>query len=262
MISEQFIQQVPVAPSFVVIVMLVVFFVLILVELFALYLRLAGFTVTEIVLLVALPFFIYLTALPAGAGVLLAANESVTNVVKDIAKYIDVPLFRSGNATVGINLVGFSIPVFISLKMLLQRRIPLRQTLLVVAIISVITYLLTRFEPEAGMVIYLFAISPILAAAIAFMLKKMKGASNFNPALLSYAGATLGILIGADIANLYRALTHRWDEAVFISIGGGSILDAIFLAGAVALVADVVFRSQEENILGGLVKLFTGDRHR
>lgn len=250
------------APHYILIVMLVVFFILILVELFALYLRLAGFTVTEIVLLVALPFFIYLTALPAVAGALLTANESVTSVVRDIAKYIDVPLFQVGNATVGINLVGFSIPVFISLKMLLQKRIPLKQTLLVVAIISVTTYLFTRFEPGTGMVIYLFAISPILTAAIAFMLKKMKGANNFNPALLSYAGATLGILIGADIVNLYRALTHRWDEAVFISIGGGSILDAIFLAGAVALVADVVFRSQEENILGKLMKLLTGGRDK
>ncbi len=94
------------------------------------------------------------------------------------------------------------------------------------------------------------------------MLREMKGKSHFNPALLSYAGATLGVLIGADILNLYRALSHQWDKPVFISIGGGSVLDAIFLAGIIALVADVIFRGQEESVIGSFMKLFTGNRHR
>lgn len=238
------------------------FFLLILIELLAVYLRQAGFKVMEIMLLVALPLFFYLTALPLVGSGLLAFNGNAANVLRDIARYADVPLLRFGNATLGVNMLGFSIPVVISLNMLLQKRIPLKKTLLVAAIIAVITYLLTSFEPGAGIVIYLFAIPPILAAAIAFMLNQMKGAGNFNPALLSYAGATLGILTGADILNLYRALTHPWDEAVFISIGGGSVTDAIFLAGIIALGADVVFRSQEENIIGRLIKLFTGDRRR
>lgn len=134
--------------------------------------------------------------------------------------------------------------------------------MLLVVIISVVSFLYTYFEPDKGIVIYLFAIPPILTAAIAFMLKKMKGASDFNSALLSHAGATLGILIGTDASNLYHSLTHPWDEAVVISVGGGSIMDAIFLAGVIALFADIVFREQEENVLSDLVKLFTGDRHR
>ena len=94
------------------------------------------------------------------------------------------------------------------------------------------------------------------------MLREMKGKSHFNPALLSYAGATLGVLVGADILNLYRALTHQWSKPVFISLGGGSVLDAIFLAGVIALLADLIFRAQEENVFGDLTKLFTGHRHR
>lgn len=259
MISTPFVNQA--SPSFPV-VMLVIFFILILIEVLAVYLRLAGFTVSELVLLVALPLFIYLTALPTVASALVDIGETIAIAITDISRLVDLPLFHFGNATVSVNLVGFLIPVVISTKMLLQKRIPLKKTLLLVTIISVLSYLYTRFEPDKGMVIYMFAIPPILAAAIAFMFKKMKGTGTFNPALMSYAGATLGILIGADVSNFYQALTHQWDEAVFISIGGGSIMDAIFLAGVVALFADFVFESQEENITGRLIKLFISDRHR
>ncbi|MBI2849961.1 MAG: DUF1614 domain-containing protein [Chloroflexi bacterium] len=237
-------------------------FILFVIEVFALYLHLAGFTAIEVILLIALPSFIYLTALPMVTSALLSVSGNTASAVSDIAKYVDVPLFSFGKATIGVNLVGFSIPVIISVKLLLQKRIPLKETSLLVLIVSVIAYLFTRFEPGTGMVIYMSAIPAILAAAISFMLKKMKGASNFNPALLSYAGATMGILFGVDILNLHRAITYPWDEAVFISIGGSSVLDAIFVAGIVALLADLVFRSQEENVIGNLIKRLTGDRHK
>ncbi len=234
-------------PSAILTVMLVALLVMGVIQVFALYFHLARFTVFEIILLLALPLFFYLTALPVVASTLLAGDVAA---LKAMARLLDVPLLRFGNATLAFNLVGFSIPVFISAKMLLQKRIPVKETLLLVAIISVVSFLYTYFEPDKGMVIYMFAIPPILAAAIAFMLKKMKGASDFNSALLSYAGATLGILIGADVGNLYRALTYRWDETVVISVGGGGIMDAIFLAGVIALFADLVFRTQEENVFG------------
>lgn len=244
------------------IVILVALLVLGVIEIFALYLHLVRFTVFEIILLLALPLLFYLTALPMVGSALLAFDVVALKVIMDIPRILDVPLLHFGNATLAFNLVGFSIPVFISVKMLLQKRIPVKETLLLVAIISVVSFLYTYFEPDKGIVIYMFAIPPLLAAAIAFMFKKMKSATDFNSTLLSYAGATLGILIGADVGNLYRALTYQWDEAVTISVGGGSIMDAIFLAGVVALLADLVFRAQEENVLGNLVKLFSSDSHK
>ena len=259
MASAQLVTQ---TPSSIIIIILVAFVVLSIIEVFALYLHLTRFAAIEIVLLVAVPLFVYLTTLLTMTNVLQADSSSAAGTVMNVSKLFDVPLFCIDNATLGVNLVGFSIPVFISVKMLLQKRIPLKQTALVIAIISVVTFLYTRFEPGKGMVIYLFAIPPILAAATTFMLREMKGKSHFNPALLSYAGATLGVLVGADILNLYRALTHQWSKPVFISLGGGSVLDAIFLAGIIALLADLIFRAQEENVFGDLAKLFTGHRHR
>lgn len=257
--AREFVYQ---SPSFLLIVILVVFVILIALELFALYLRVAGFTMVEMVLMVLVPLLIYLSFLPRMINIPLDSAGATAGAVRDIVRLFDVPLFRLGNATVGVNLVGFSIPVIVSLKMLLQRRVPLKEVLLLIAIIAGVTYLYTDFRPEVGMVISLFPILPILSAAIAFMFKKMKRDSHFNPALVSYAGATVGVLIGADAVNLYRALTYQWEEPTFIALGGGGVLDAIFLAGVVALTADVVFRSQEENVLASLVRLLIGDRRK
>ena len=88
------------------------------------------------------------------------------------------------------------------------------------------------------------------------MFRRMKGSSNLNTALLAYAGATIGVLVGADLLNLHKLATHDWGKPTLVSIGGGSVLDALFLAGMVALFADLVFRGREENIAGRLIRVF------
>lgn len=87
------------------------------------------------------------------------------------------------------------------------------------------------------------------------MFRKMKGSENLNTAILAYAGATIGVLVGADLINLHKLANHDWGKPTLVSVGGGSILDALFLAGMVALFADFLFRSQEERILGRLVRV-------
>lgn len=240
------------------ILVLTIFFILIFAELLALYLHMAGFTALEIVLLVMFPLLVYLSALPGVGGAINNFSSDIFGVAIDIPKSFDLPLFHLNNSILGINLVGFSIPIVITLKMLLQRRVALKEASLLIAIISGVTYLYTYFQPRLGIVVYFFAIPPILSAAIAFMLRKMSIGSDSNPALMSYAGATIGVLIGADILNLYKLTVHYYDKPMFISIGGGGVLDAIFLAGIVALFADLIFRSQEEDLIRNFVKIFCG----
>jgi uncharacterized membrane protein len=236
----------------------VFFFVLVLAEVLALYLHLAGFTVMEVVLLVALPLLAYLSALPLVGTAIRGLTGSMMGTVLATARVFDLPLVHLDRSVIGVNLVGFAIPTIISAKMLLQRRVPWKQFCLLTTIIAGVTYLYSAFQPGLGVVIYFFAIPSILAAGIAFMLRKIKGAGGFNPALLAYSGATIGVLLGADLLNLYKLASHQWGRPVFISIGGGSVLDAIFLAGIVALFADLIFRSQEENILANVLRLFRG----
>ncbi len=235
---------------------LIFFFVLIFAELLALYLHVAGFTSVEVILLVGFPLLAYFSTLPVVGSTITGLTGGIFGTVLATARVFDVPVIHLGGTVIGVNAVGFCIPIIITLKMLVQRRIPWKQVCLLVVIIAAVTYLYAFFQPGLGVVIYLFAILPILAAAIAFMLRRTKGSSDLNPALLAYAGATIGVLVGADLLNLYKLANHDWGKPVLISIGGGGVLDAIFLAGMVALFADLVFRSREENILGSLVRVF------
>ena len=245
-----------------ILVFAVVLFILVFVELLALYLHVVGFTFVEVILLVGFPLLTYFSALPVVCGAITGSPGGMYGTALAIARAIDVPVVRLGSTVIGLNTVGFFIPVTVTLKMLVQSRIPVKEFCLLVAIIAAVTCLYTFFQPALGVVTYLFAIPPILASAIVFMFRRMKGAGGFNPALLAYAGATIGVLIGADLLNLYKIAGHDWDMPVLVSIGGGGVLDAIFLAGMVALFADLVFRSQEENILGDLVRVFREGWHR
>jgi uncharacterized membrane protein len=235
---------------------LISFVILIFAEILALYLHVAGFTLVEVILLVCFPLFAYFSALPVVGSTITEPAGGIFGNVVATARVFDVPIIHLGDNVIGVNAVGFFIPTIITIKMLMQRRIPWKQFCLLTVIIAATTYLYTFLHPTLGVIVYLFAIPPILAAAIAFMLWKMKRASEFNPALLTYAGATTGVLVGADLLNLYKLANYDWGKPVLISIGGGGVLDAIFLVGMVALFADLVFRNEEASILGRLIRLF------
>jgi len=236
-------------------IIILILFILILAGLLGLYLHVAGFTLVEVILLVAFPLFAYFAALPVVGMTINELTGSIFGTVFATAKVFDVPIVHFGRIVIGVNAVGFFIPIIITFNMLASRRVPWKHFCLLAVIIAAVTYLYAFIQPGLGVVIYLFAIPPILASGIAFMFRRMKGLSNLNTALLAYAGATIGVLVGADLLNLHKLASHDWGKPTLVSVGGGSILDAVFLAGMVALLADFVFRSREENILGRLVRV-------
>jgi uncharacterized membrane protein len=236
-------------------IFILILFILILAGLLGLYLHVAGFTLVEVILLVAFPLLAYFAALPLVGSPINRLIDGIFGTVLATAKVFDVPIVHFGRIVIGVNAVGFFIPIIITFNMLASRRVPWKHFCLLAVIIAAVTYLYTFFQPGLGIVIYLFAIPPILSSGIVFMFRKMKGLSNLNTALLSYAGATIGVLVGADLLNLHKLAAHDWGKPTLVSVGGGSILDAVFLAGMVALFADFVFRSREEKILGRLVSV-------
>lgn len=200
-------------------VFITLFVILVVAEIFTLYLHKASFTKTEILMVVLGPLFYY---------------------VSDIGKIVplNVPLINLGDRVIGINIVGFIIPVAVSLKILIERRITLTDTCVVAGLTALVTYFYTYFDPATGIVTFFFAIPPILAAGIAVMLREY--GKRLNTPLLCYVGGTLGVLIGADILRLPKLVNYPWNEEVFIVIGGMGVMDSIFLAGIVALFSDIV----------------------
>jgi uncharacterized membrane protein len=239
----------------VLLIFILMLFILMLTGLLGLYLHVTGFTLVEVILLVAFPLFAYFAALPVVGSTINGLTGGIFGTVFASAKVFDVPIFHFGRIVIGVNAVGFFIPILVTTNMLVSRRVPWKHFCLLAAIITAVTYLYAFIQPGLGVVIFLFTIPPILASGIAFMFRRMKGLSGLNTALLSYAGATIGVLVGADLLNLHKLASHDWGKPTLVSVGGGSILDAVFLAGMVALFADFVFHSQEEKILGRLVRV-------
>ncbi|MFO7967784.1 MAG: DUF1614 domain-containing protein [Archaeoglobaceae archaeon] len=229
-------------------ILTVVFFTLIVVEVSMMYLRYsAGFSPAEATTLLLFPLFVYVFSLPW----VKSREYSASSLVMEVPRILDIPLFHGENSVIGINVIGLLIPLAISFKMLAQRKVPLKEAGVLIVIIAFVTYFYTWFKPDVGIVVYFFAIPAILSAAIAFMFRMMN--PQVNPPMLSYVGATLGVWIGADLFNLGLLMNYSWGRPVFISIGGGGVLDAIFLAGLVAIFADLLIRGQEENIFKNFI---------
>lgn len=170
---------------------------------------------------------------------------------------MNIPVIGVGNKVIGFNVIGLLIPLTVSTKILMQKRLPLREVALITIIVAAVTYFYTNFDPDVGIIIYFFAIPPMLAAAIAFVLKKDPRVNDYNTALMTYVCATLGILIGADVFYLYHIL--QWwepDGAVFLIIGGAGVADAVFLAGIIAVFFDLIFTlHQEHNVVKDFIRM-------
>lgn len=234
-------------------ILAVVFFTLIAVEILFMYLRYsAGFSPAETTTLLLFPLFVYVFSI----SWVRSREYSASSLVMEVPRLLDIPLFHGENSIIGINVIGLLIPLTISLKILAQKKVPLKEAGLLIMIISFVTYFYTWFRPDIGIVVYFFAVPAILSAAISFMFKMVN--PEVNPPMLSYVGATMGVWIGADLFNLGILMNYSWGRTVFISIGGGGVLDAIFLAGLVAIFADLLIRGQEENVFKNFIEELKG----
>ena len=123
-----------------------------------------------------------------------------------------------------INVGGAFIPVLLSFYLVVRNRIFVSAAI-ATAVVAVIVHRLATPVPGVGISVPLVA-PPLIAALTAFVL------SRRDPAALAYVGGSLGVLIGADLANLHSLQTLGASVA---SIGGAGTFDGVFLAGVVAV---------------------------
>jgi len=123
-----------------------------------------------------------------------------------------------------VNVGGAVIPVLLSIYLVLHNRIFISAAI-ATAVVAVIVHRLATPEPGVGITVPLIA-PALIAALTAVILSRVNG-----PAL-AYVGGSLGVLIGADLANLGSLQTLGASVA---SIGGAGTFDGVFLAGVVAV---------------------------
>ena len=130
----------------------------------------------------------------------------------------------SSEVVLAVNLGGAVTPTLLSLYLLVRHGVWARG-MLAALLVAILCHALA--EPIRGAGIAL----PISVASIAAALISLLMGWRHAPPL-AYAGGSLGVLIGADLANLEKM---RGLGVPMLSIGGAGVVDGIFIAGAAAM---------------------------
>ncbi len=150
-----------------------------------------------------------------------------------LGSFINIPLASVEGAVIAVNVGGCIIPVFVTLELVVRRRIPMYRALAAIAAVSIVSWYFSTPEPGLGITMP-FYIAPTAGAAVGLVLAR--GCSTAPG--LAYAGGTMGTLLGADILNLVnpavRSSLTGTDPAV-LAIGGAGIFDGIFVTGLIAV---------------------------
>lgn len=141
-----------------------------------------------------------------------------------------------GNTAVGFDIAGFLIPFTISLRMIIDKRSPILSTIIGVAVVAVVAYLFSSFQPDQGVLIRnIYALS-LIGSVLGIALAN-KNWEKAGP--IAYVSGSLGVLIGADIIHLNDLIRYESNALVVASVGGAGLFDAIFLVSIIAVIIDI-----------------------
>lgn len=132
---------------------------------------------------------------------------------------------RPNRVIVAVNLGGAIMPTLFSLYLIMRLDLGLLPVMLASAVVSAISYILSRPIPGMGIAMPVF-IPPMAAAICAFIFAPEQSAA------VAYISGTFGVIIGADLLRLKEV---QRIGATVVSIGGAGTFDGIFLTGIVAV---------------------------
>jgi uncharacterized membrane protein len=199
-----------------------------------------GFKLSEALLIFIGSTILFLTSFPS---ILLYFRGSLGFGIIDVP--FGVFLFQDfltvgprNELAIGFDLAGFLIPFFISLKMIIDHRSPIRASLIGVSVIAIFSYLSSGYLAGEGVIIQNIYAIAIAASIVGIALAKKQWAS-VGP--IAYVSGSLGVLLGADVVRIGNILSYNPSGFAFASIGGAGVFDAIFLVGVLAVTIDVIF---------------------
>jgi uncharacterized membrane protein len=132
---------------------------------------------------------------------------------------------------VAVNVGGALIPALLSIYLVVADGLYF-EAAVATAIVAFIVHLLATPIPGVGISVPIFW-PPILAAVAALILSRRYAAP------LAYVAGSIGVLVGADLANLDKLQALG---APVASIGGAGTFDGVFLAGVVAVLLSGIGR--------------------
>jgi uncharacterized membrane protein len=129
-----------------------------------------------------------------------------------------------GTTLIAVNVGGCIIPLGFSVYLMAHNPLPVTEILPAVAIVTFVSYRLSRPVPHMGIAMPAL-IAPLTAALTALLINPEHAAP------LAYISGTVGVLTGADLLRLGDI---RKLGAARASIGGAGTFDGIFITGIVA----------------------------
>lgn len=153
---------------------------------------------------------------------------------------INLRLFEVNDWVLAINVGGAIVPIVVAVIVLRRNPSLVTEAFAGAAIVALVTYLVTT-PTEQGIVspfpLYLL---PIATAAGLSLVAFWREEAQAAP--LAYMIGTLGAVIGADVFRLAAFLSQTPDDPPgFASIGGGAVLDMVYLTGILAVALDGIF---------------------
>jgi len=153
--------------------------------------------------------------------------------------FVDIPLIITGDSLLNINLGGALIPVIVCGSLIYKKDLNLPLIGGGTAVVSVLAYLVTRIEPDVGIVAEFpwFLVPSFAALIIALVLGLFNDEKEFFTIPYAYTIAVLGNLIGADLLRIPELIRI----GILGSFGGAGAMDLVYLSGLIASVPLVFF---------------------
>lgn len=153
--------------------------------------------------------------------------------VAPILVLVDAPLGNvSAKVALAANLAGCVLPAAVGVKILLERRAPGAEAVVVLGLGILVSFAASRVVPDKGILLQYRVPALVIGVVAAGLMHRRPEAAG----AAAFAAGALGVVVGADLMHL-RALADAGGAGRII-LGGAGLLDGIYLVALLsALIA-------------------------